>query len=185
MRAAFRRELACACMATLMLVASTARAHSASDAYLTLTASSPREGTTVIEGQWDIALRDLDFALSLDADGDGNLTYGEVRRKQEDIARYAYDALRIDAATAACKVEEGRQEIATHADGSYAALRFRIVCSGRPTRIALDYRLFFALDPSHRGILVFREGERVATSLLSPENRRVEVELAKAAATRR
>jgi hypothetical protein len=30
-----------------------------------------------VTGRWDIALRDLDFALGLDADGDGEITWGE------------------------------------------------------------------------------------------------------------
>jgi hypothetical protein len=30
-------------------------------------------------GQWDIALRDLDYAIGLDQDGDGQLTWDEIR----------------------------------------------------------------------------------------------------------
>lgn len=185
MSGAFLRAVACGCVAALLAMPVPVQAHAASDAYLTLTTAPGGAGDTVIEGQWDIALRDLDFALSLDADGDGNLTFGEVRRKQPAIGRYALDALRIDSGAGACRVEEGGHGIATHADGAYAALRFRIVCTGRPPRIALDYRLFFALDPSHRGILVIRDGTRVATSLLSPQNRRVEVELGPRVTARR
>lgn len=175
------RGLACACAAGVLAAASPAWAHSASDAYLTLVTATARDGGTAIDGQWDISLRDLDFALSLDADGDGDLTWGEVRRKEDAIARHAFDALRIDGAGSACRLERGRTQVANHADGAYAALRFRIVCAGHPPRIAIDYRLFFALDPSHRGILVFRDGDRVATSLLAPATPRVELGLAAAA----
>ena len=34
-----------------------------------------------IEGHWDIALRDLDMALGLDGDGDGRLTWDELRAR--------------------------------------------------------------------------------------------------------
>ncbi len=65
-----------------------AAAHSASDAYLTLTEGTAISNSTVIvHGQWDIALRDLDFALTLDDNGDGRLTWGEVRRHQAAIGR--------------------------------------------------------------------------------------------------
>jgi hypothetical protein len=37
--------------------------------------------------------------------------------------------------------------------------------------------MFFAIDPSHRGILVLRSGDKTATSLLSPENARIELGL--------
>jgi len=35
--------------------------------------------------------------------------------------------------------------------------------------------LFFAVDPSHRGVLVFRSQIGTATSLLSPENATIEL----------
>src|SRR5262249_8615217 len=57
-----------------LLFAPRAWAHKPSDSYLTLEV----DGTT-IHGRWDIALRDLDYALDLDADGDGKLTWGEVK----------------------------------------------------------------------------------------------------------
>jgi len=68
----------------IVLWAATAEAHKPSDSYLTLRA----EGVSVA-GQWDIALRDLDFALGLDADADGRITWGEVRARHGDIAAYA------------------------------------------------------------------------------------------------
>ena len=53
----------------LLLIASGAIAHKPSDSYLTL----ERRGAAV-QGQWDIALRDLDAAITLDANGDGEIT---------------------------------------------------------------------------------------------------------------
>jgi len=161
-----------------LLAAGMAQAHSASDAYLTLAAAAaPQPAATVIEAQWDIALRDLHFAIGLDDDGDGNLTWAEVKKHGHRIARYAYESLRVSGDGAACAIEPSRQAIADRADGAYAALFFRIVCKGTPRTVALDYRLFFAIDPSHRGILVFRSGKGTATALVSPDNARVELRL--------
>jgi hypothetical protein len=157
----------------LFLLPLVAGAHSASDAYLTLTAVKGGAATTRIEVQWDIALRDLHFVLALDDDGDGSLTWGEVRKHAPQIARYAYENLRASGDGKACAFEPARHAIAAHADGAYAALFFTIVCDGALRKLGLDYRLLFAVDPSHRAIVVFNSPGGTATSLLSPDNSQV------------
>jgi hypothetical protein len=150
-------------------------AHSASDAYLTLTAES---GATsrIVHAQWDIALRDLDFVLALDADGDGNVTWGELRARQSDIARYVYPALNAASAAGACTIKPTSQKVVDHADGAYAVLLFDIGCPASASAMTLGYQLFFAIDPSHRGIVVMRNADRVATSLLSPDHASVRLD---------
>ena len=59
-------------------------AHKPSDSYLSLDVDGTR-----VTGRWDIALRDLDVALGLDADGDGRITWGELR------ARHAHARLQL------------------------------------------------------------------------------------------
>ena len=88
-----------------LLATGIVHAHSASDAYLTLEAPTRSGATTVVEGQWDIALRDLNFVLELDDDGDGSVTWGEVRSHHAQIARYAYPNLKASGDGAPCSVE--------------------------------------------------------------------------------
>lgn len=154
-------------------------AHSASDAYLTLTADpAPAAGAVTLHGQWDVALRDLDFVLKLDDDGDGRVTWGEVRRHQSAIEDYAYRYLRLDGGPGnRCVIKPARQMIDDHADGAYAALFFDAVCARMPRRLTLHYSLFFAIDPSHRAIFVMNSGNDVATALLSPANPSVDLGL--------
>jgi hypothetical protein len=154
---------------------STAAAHSVSDAYLTLDAAGGANGEAVVHAQWDIALRDLDFAIGLDANGDGNITWRELRERQEAVARYAYGFLKASADGKPCTLRPMRQQVASHADGAYAALSFDIVCAGRPAMLKVDYTAFFALDPSHRCILVARNGSETATALLSPQKTSVDL----------
>lgn len=157
---------------------SPAAAHSASDAYLTIEAGArASSGETIVRGEWDVALRDLDFALRLDDNGDGNITWGELRKHQAAIDRYAYEYLRASGDGKECTIRPVRQRVSNHADGAYAALSFEIVCTGMPSRLMLEYRMFFALDPSHRCILIFRSGTDTATALLSPDNARVDLKL--------
>ena len=154
-----------------------ADAHSASDAYLTLTAeASPATAEKAIHGQWDIALRDLDFVLKLDDDGDGRLTWGEVHRHQAAIAQYAYQHIALDGGGGnACRIKPVRQLIDAHADGSYAALFFDAFCARPTQKITLHYTLFFSIDPSHRAIVVMHRGSTVATAVLSPQNSAIDL----------
>ena len=176
-------------LAVMFALCQRAGAHSASDAYLTLSAASAPApngsvpngsvpNARVLHGQWDIALRDLDFVLKLDDDGDGHLTWGEVRHHQAEIARYAYRYLHVDAGPGRdCAVNPTQQLIDDHADGAYAALFFDVVCSGAPAKLTLTYDIFFSIDPSHRGIFVMHSGPDVATAVLSPQNARIELSL--------
>jgi hypothetical protein len=166
-----------------------AEAHSASDAYLDLrvpesartggaSADGASAGRIVLQGQWDIALRDLDFVLKLDDDGDGRLTWGEVQRHAAAIERYAFAHLRFkEEAGHACKVVPTRRMIDAHADGAYDALFFEVRCARRPATLTLDYSIFFAIDPSHRGILVMHNGDEASTAVLSPQHAEIPVTL--------
>ena len=68
-----------------------AMAHKASDSYLVLQVNG-RE----VAGQWDVALRDIDFAIGLDANGDGDITWGEVQARNADIAAWALGRLKLE-----------------------------------------------------------------------------------------
>ena len=150
----------------LSSLAPTVQAHSASDAYLTLT--TVPDGATVT-GQWDIALRDLDFVLALDADGDGRITWREFKARRAAVENYAYSMIVFQADGRACSVKRGEVRIVEHADGAYAALSFEAKCRPSARMLSLEYRLFFAIDPSHRAIVVWRRDADVATAVLSPQ----------------
>lgn len=137
-------------LVALALLALPAYAHKASDAYLTL----ERDGKA-LRGRWDIALRDLDNALGLDANGDGEITWGEVRSRQADIAGYALPRLKASSAGEPCGWTATGLSIDTHTDGAYAVLALAGTCPAAGPTVALDYRLFERLDPQHRGLLNF------------------------------
>jgi HupE / UreJ protein len=143
----------------------TAWAHKPSDSYLTITAQA-----AAISGQWDIALRDLDFALTLDADGDGELTWGEVRARHADIAAYAREHLRVTADDKPCTLGIGAQQIDAHTDGLYSVLPLALQCeAASPTRVALTYTLFADLDPQHRGLLNLVARGASRSAVLGPQ----------------
>ena len=153
----------------LMAVAAAgpAAAHKPSDSYLTLQADAGAEGA--FSGQWDIALRDLDHAIGLDADGNGEITWGELRVRHGDIAAYALARLALDADGAACTLAAGEQLVDEHSDGYYTVLRFRAACPAAPLKLGLTYRLFADLDPQHRGLLRLEAAGITRTAIFSPE----------------
>lgn len=159
----------------LALAAAGAQAHKPSDSYLSIT--SDGEG---LRGQWDIALRDLDFGLGLDADGNGEVTWGEVRAKHADIAAYALARLAIAADGARCALAPTAHLVDDHSDGTYAVMRFSIDCGQRPAprAIEVEYSLFFDVDPSHRGLLRLQHAGGTLTGILGPERARQAFELA-------
>jgi hypothetical protein len=132
----------------LLLFCSAAQAHQASEAYL-----SYRVEGAEVEQRLDIALRDLDRDLALDADGDGALSWGEVRSRWRDIERLADDGVRFKAEGAACTPQgHPTPQLDAHSDGVHAVLVSRWRCPAAVRELEIDYRLFAATDAGHRGL---------------------------------
>jgi hypothetical protein len=133
-------------------------AHAPSNATLSLEA----EGDTVLQ-RWDIALRDLDRVLPLDADNDGRITWGELQRAWPEVVAQADRGLRLAlpaevdaAAETVCRAGAmASPRIDDHADGTYAVLERLWICPADAERrgLVVDYRLFADSDASHRGLL--------------------------------
>ena len=156
--------LRCVALIFALAITTLAQAHKPSDSYLALKVDGG-----AVSGQWDIALRDLDFAIGLDANGDGDITWGEVRTRHADIAAYAAARLRIDADGAACKLSVGEQLVDDHTDGAYSVLPLRVDCAGAPKELTLDYKLFADIDPQHRGLLRLEAQGLTRTAVLGPQ----------------
>lgn len=140
-------------------------AHKPSDSYLSLSVHNDR-----VEGQWDIALRDLADAIGLDRDGNGQLTWGEVRETHGEIGAYALSRLVLSAGTQTCTTQLLDQLIDHHTDGAYSVLRFRSDCGGPVERLAVDYRLLFDIDAQHKGLLRLTQGGQTSTAIFSRES---------------
>jgi len=153
--------------ALLLGVLSPAWAHKPSDSYLALTVQG-----SAIEGQWDIALRDLDFALNLDQNGNGELTWDEIRSQHGAIADYALGRLTLSGQGGACTVTPGEQLIDNHTDGAYTVLRFKALCPGAGTTLTVGYRLFADIDPQHKGLLKLSAEGMTSTAIFDPDHAR-------------
>ena len=132
--------------ALAMLLASAASAHKPSDSYLSLVVDEQR-----VMGRWDIALRDLEHAIGLDRDGNGAVTWGEVKARHGDIAAYALARLELSSAGSVCATSPVEHLIDQHSDGAYAVLRFTGDCPAAIDALDIRYSFLFDLDPLHRG----------------------------------
>jgi hypothetical protein len=146
-------------------------AHQTSDGFLSLNLEE-----RILRGQWDIALRDLEHALAVDINGDGAITWGELKTRSRDIQDYAFARLRLTAAGRACVIEPEDLRVDRHGKNAYAVLRFTSDCSATDS-LKLDYRLFFDLDSSHRGLLRVTDGDLTYSDVLSPKNPQTELDV--------
>ena len=152
-------------LALLLLLASfAAEAHKPSDSYLHLNIGGAR-----VSGQWDIALRDLEQAIGLDANADGEITWGELRARQADIAAYALARLSVSGDEKNCPLSVTGHAVDQHSDGAYEVLRFAADCEAAPAAIEIGYSLFFDFDAQHKGLLNLAYQGRAQSLVFTPE----------------
>ncbi|MFL6664879.1 MAG: HupE/UreJ family protein [Rhizobacter sp.] len=125
-----------------LMGAAPAWAHKASDAYLLL-AGTPSATTLRV----DVALRDLDVALDLDADGDGRLTWAEVRAAWPAIEDYLRSRVQVDG----CDFPVAVRSLERRVDGVYAALSRNGTCRADASH-GIRYTVLGDVDATHRGI---------------------------------
>jgi len=159
-------------LSLLVLFASStiALAHKPSDSFLNL-----ERNASSWQLRWDIALRDLEFAIGLDTDQNGQLTRGEVRNQSGVISAYALSRLGFTAAGSHCESSLNGFEVRALDDGSYVSLLVLANCPGSE-HVELDYSLFFDIDPTHRGLVNIRDGNRSFSHVLSDTDRSLKLD---------
>ncbi|SFE23568.1 HupE/UreJ family protein [Nitrosomonas sp. Nm166] len=149
-------------------------AHKASDSYLRFEINDG-----IIQGRWDIALRDLDYAIGLDEDADRRITWGELRVRHQAITNYAFTHLQIRGDGAKCWSNLPDHLVDHHTDGAYAVLHFTVTCPETVSIFEIEYSLLFDLDLLHRGLLQVAYDEQVQTGIFSPEHQTIRLNLNK------
>ena len=121
--------------------AETVCAHKASDSYLNLTITDGR-----IDGRWDIAVRDLDYAIGLDTNGDNAITWGELRSRRNAVVDYAFSRLKIKSKSSPCRIDPKQFLVDHHTDGAYSVVPFEVSCEDFGPALDIAYSLLFDLD---------------------------------------
>ena len=158
----------------MLLLAASAFAHKPSDSYLTIKADAQQ-----LQGQWDIALRDLDYAIGLDANLDGNVEWGEVKAKHPEIVAYAFSHLKLIGDGNPCPTKVTDHKIDNHSDGTYAVVFFTADCAKTPLSLEIDYTLFFDLDKQHKGLLNLQSDGKARSAIFGDSERKQIFQLAK------
>jgi hypothetical protein len=158
-------RLGLALLLALVALSGSVQAHLASDSYLRIEIGLDGK----VAGQWDIALRDLDVVVGLDADQDGAVTWGELRGKARDIETYAFGRLILAREDGECRLIPTAMMVDHHAGSAYAVLPFAAECP-LAGPLTLRYRLLFDVDPSHRGLLTVAAGDRTTSEVLTPDH---------------
>ncbi|MEM7314395.1 MAG: HupE/UreJ family protein, partial [Planctomycetota bacterium] len=150
---------------SLVMVAS-AHAHKPSDSYLRIRTQD--EGSHEIHIEWDIAIRDLELFVGLDEDQDQQVTWGELRAKEDAIVAQALSHLELASRGTVHQLSFVDLKVNDHSDGAYAALKFACNEPVDMTALGVRYSLLFDVDPTHRGLVLFDDGVGVTTHVLSP-----------------
>ena len=153
-------------------------AHKPSDSYLTLR-TQEKQPDGQLQGQWDIALRDLDYAIGLDGNLDGNVDWGEVKAKHDEIVVYAFSHLKIAADGKPCPTKVNDHKIENHSDGSYTVMYFTADCPNVPEFLEVKYSLFFDLDQQHKGLLNLQSDGQARSAIFSVSEQEQKFQLTK------
>jgi len=151
-----------------------ALAHEPSDAYLVLRAAP---GSAQVELRLDVALRDLEQEPELDADADGRITWGELRAARPALEAWVLAHLSLASDGEPCPLRPRALQAARHSAGGYAVLLAEASCGRPPAALELDYRLFAALDPQHRGLVRVEHAGGTASAVLGGAHPSERIEL--------
>ena len=160
-----------------LLWSGAAMAHSSSNSYLTLSAP---EGRLTLRA--DLHLRDVDLIFDLDADRDGQVSWGETQMRSAELGSWLDQGLHLSASGQKCPLGVADLQASEHADGTYLSAQWTPDCPGvsdlSSVPLTLRYGLMFDQDSLHRGLLKVDLPGFQSSALLSPE--RSEAQLSQA-----
>jgi hypothetical protein len=134
-----------------------------------------------LEGQWKIAVRDLEIPLAIDANGDRRVTWGEVRVRSDEIATYALEHLTVRNGQGTCQGSTGEILFERLGGTAYLVLPFAFHCPPNTSARSLRYDLFFDQDPTHRGLLRLTDDGSTRSAIFAAESRSLDLQPSRAA----
>jgi hypothetical protein len=149
------------CMLLLMLAGPVAQAHIASNGFLNLKVDGAQ-----VSGAIELAIRDGELAVGLDHDGNGQVTWGELKSGQTALQNYVLGHLRLSGNSGRCRMGFNPVQVNERVDGSYLWLPLTADCGVGLKHLSIDYRILDAEDPSHRGLLTLSANGAVHTGVL-------------------
>lgn len=160
-----------ACGLILLSIANTSLAHQLSTSYL----SGSFDNTGVFSGEWQVRLYDLEQAIGVDSDGDGQLRWQELQNRADVVTQYLQYHLQFSRAEKDCTLAiEPHWQIDTHFNESYLVVPVRAQCpiSGE---VAIHYSAFFEIDSQHKLLLSMLNEKNSSPRILSDSTRSINI----------
>ncbi|MEO8241430.1 MAG: HupE/UreJ family protein [bacterium] len=147
----------------LVFMAGPATAHETTRSYLTLTAQD-----SDVTADVRIAFRDVEVAVWMDENLDGQITWGEAKRRLDAVQTYLLSNVALTTAQGACTFTRTDATTLTDAGIDYLDLGFTATCppQANPT-FTLHSTLFTDIDPDHRMFLTAMVNHIRSTALIS------------------
>ncbi len=154
-------RVAAAGLVLALAMAFPARAHIASNGFLVA-----RVDAHDVSGSIELSVRDAALAVPVDADGNGKITWGELRAAEASLVEYIGGHFSLAAQGQPCKLSIRSLQITKRVDGNYAWLPFSANCPEDIRELTVKYALLADIDPSHRGLMTLKSGNAVQTAVL-------------------
>jgi hypothetical protein len=141
-------------------------AQNAHDAYLTLEVDR-----VSLRGEWKVRLLDLDSALQLDTDHDGEITWPEIEHRREDIESYLRAHLRILTNGADLALSFDKLIYGAQSGAPFILARLVGGAANEISRIDVDYSLHLGQPADYRCLLkVVWSGEGMHEAVISSQS---------------
>ncbi len=169
-------KITCLTITWACLGLSPAWAHKGSDAYLDVQEVAPAASAQTDANLRDyrltlaVALKDLDLILPLDANSDGNITWGEIKNAAPLVIAAFDQAARLEvpAGPASCALHWQSDGVERRSDGAYQRLASQAQCS-QAQGLTMRYTLFKNQDASHRLLVAGRVAGQDFLSTATPQ----------------
>ncbi len=161
---------ALAVSALVTLACGIASAHTQSYGYLNVVLS---EGNT--SGRLELAATDAGRLIGLDSDGNGKITWGEVRLREREIAEALLAQISIGDGGRTCALAGQPLMTNRHGGETYLAVPFTASCPRLDGSLEIGYRLMFRTDAQHRGLVTVAAPAGVQSFVMTPASETVSV----------
>jgi len=162
------RALRLALTFAAVLFAAPAHAHTMSVAHVD--ATTQPGGAVRLEA--DLALRDIALTLSLDANRDERVTWGELQAVAPQLQSLVAERIELARGGQPCQIAPVALGTRRYDDGMYATITMQGRCAARGA-LSLRYGLFFDRDPRHRALVTLREAGTVSGGIARAQARTV------------
>lgn len=140
-----------------------ASAHKGSDAYLDVRSEAGADAA--LQFSLSVAIKDLDLVLPLDANADGQVTWGEIKAAQPAVQELLQASTGLEGA-AACPLAWTFAGLERRSDGAYQRWTSTSQCRGAH---AFRYTLLREQDATHRLLVTGNIGGQDILSTWSPQ----------------